>query len=298
VAGPTGPAKSAGRRDGRPAARPAADPKAAASGRTQTEERQPKSQGEPEASPGVQPVRTRPAPRTRRRRALLTGCALALALTGFGTWALYGSDWLLVERVSVTGQLKLTPEQVRDAARVPVGAPLPSVDTAAAERRLRTALPRLREARVVRSWPHGIAIDVTERKPELAMKRSGGEFVEVDADGVRFDVVPEQPNGVPLLAMEVGRSAASRHFGGERLRREAVRVAAALPESVAHATRTVRVRSYDSITLELTEGRTVLWGSGEQGHAKARSLTALMKAAGGARHFDVSVPSAPASAGS
>jgi cell division protein FtsQ len=297
VAGPTGPAKSAGRRDGRPAARPAADPTAAASGRTQTEERRPEPQAEPEGSPGARPVRSRPAPR-RRRRALLTACALALALTGAGTWVLYGSDWLLVERVSVTGHLKLTSKQVRDAARVPVGAPLPSVDTAAAESRLLAALPRLRAVRVVRSWPHGIAIDVTERKPELVMKRSGGEFVEVDAEGVRFDVVPQQPRGVPLLAMEVGRSAASRHFGAERLRREAVRVAAALPESVARATRTVRVRSYDSITLELTEGRTVLWGSGEQGRVKARSLTALMKAAGGARHFDVSVPSAPASAGS
>jgi cell division protein FtsQ len=60
----------------------------------------------------------------------------------------------------------------------------------------------------------------------------------------------------------------------------------------------VRVRSYDSITLELTGGRTVLWGSGEQEAAKAKSLTALMKAAEDAEHFDVSVPSAPASSGS
>nr|WP_246531373.1 FtsQ-type POTRA domain-containing protein [Streptomyces bathyalis] len=235
--------------------------------------------------------------RIHRLRALLVVLALALGLTGFGAWALYGSNWVLVERVSVSGNDVLTEKQVRDAARIPVGTPLLSVDRAAAERRLETSLPRLDEVRVVRAFPHGIGIEVTERKPELVMKHAG-KFAEVDVEGVRFDVVPEQPKGVPLLVMEVERSAGLRHFGKERLRREAVRVATSLPDSVSRDTRTVRVRSYDSITLELTGGRTVLWGSGEQGSAKAESVTALMKASKDARHFDVSVPSAPASSGS
>ncbi|WP_107097616.1 cell division protein FtsQ/DivIB [Streptomyces sp. WMMB 322] len=235
--------------------------------------------------------------RIRRLRALLVVFALLLGLAGFGAWALYGSNWVLVERVSVSGNKVLTEKQVSDAARIPVGTPLLSVDRAAAERRLTTSLPRLDEVRVVRAFPHGIGIEVTERKPELVMKH-GGKFVEVDAEGVRFDVVQEQPKGVPLLVMEVERSAGLRHFGKERLRREAVRAAAALPDSVRRDTRTVRMRSYDSITLELTGGRTVQWGSGERGGAKAESLTALMKASKGARHFDVSVPSAPASSGS
>lgn len=259
--------------------------------------------GQPaDADSGRPPSRSRGAwsrarVRTARLRALLVVFALALALTGFGAWALYGSNWVLVERVSVSGNKVLTKEQVRAVARIPVGTPLLSVDRAAVQHRLTSALRRLAEVRVVRAWPHGIGIEVTERKPELVM-RQAAKFVEVDAEGVRFDVVPEQPEGVPLLVMEVERSAGLRHFGMERLRREAVRVATSLPESVAHDTRTVRVRSYDSITLELTGGRTVLWGSGQQGSAKAESLTALMKASEDARHFDVSVPSAPASSGS
>ncbi|WP_419183809.1 cell division protein FtsQ/DivIB, partial [Streptomyces albidus (ex Kaewkla and Franco 2022)] len=232
-----------------------------------------------------------------RRRALSLVFALAALLGGFGVWALYGSNWLLVERVSVSGNEVLTEKQVRDAAGIPVGTPLLSVDRTAAERRLKARLPRLDNIDVVRAWPHGIGLKVIERKPELVMKRDGN-FVEVDDEGVRFAVVPKQPKGVPLLAMEVKRSASLRHFGSARLRREAVDVADSLPESVARDTRTVRVRSYDSVTLELTGGRTVLWGSGEQGAAKAKSLTALMKAAKGAEHFDVSVPSAPAASGS
>lgn len=258
-------------------------------------------QTRPRAGSGPhQPAGRERKPRLRLRlpgRVLLLALALTFLLGGFGTWALYGSNWATVERVSVSGTEVLTEEQVRAAARIPLGAPLLSVDRAAAERRLRGALPRVDSVDVVRAWPHGIGVKVTERKPELAMKEDGN-FVEVDDEGVRFAVVPKQPKGVPLLVMEVQRSAGLRHFGSERLRREAVSVAGSLPKSVARDTRTVRVRSYDSITLELTQGRTVLWGSGEQRAAKAKSLTALMKAAKDARHFDVSVPSAPAASGS
>ncbi len=75
-------------------------------------------------------------------------------------------------------------------------------------------------------------------------------------------------------------------------------MAGAVPESLASKTRSVKVRSYDAVSLELTDGRTVDWGSSEKGAQKARALTALMKAEPDARHFDVSVPSAPASSGS
>ncbi|MFC4497474.1 cell division protein FtsQ/DivIB [Streptomyces ovatisporus] len=255
----------------------------------------------PRADSGPRPAAERDRrPRLRLRlpgRLLLLALVLTLVLGGFGAWALYGSDWVTVERVSVSGNEVLTEKQVRTAARIPVGAPLLSVDRAAAERRLRSRLPRLDTVDVVRAWPHGIGVKVTERKPELAMKEDGN-FVEVDDEGVRFAVVPKQPKDVPLLAMEVQGSAGLRHFGSERLRREAVSVAGSLPKSVARNTRTVRVRSYDSITLELTGGRTVLWGSGEHRAAKAKSLAALLKAAKDARHFDVSVPSAPAASGS
>jgi cell division protein FtsQ len=80
--------------------------------------------------------------------------------------------------------------------------------------------------------------------------------------------------------------------------REAVTAVGDIPAAVARDTQVVKVGSYDSISLELKGGRTVEWGSSEKGAAKARTLTALMKAAPEARHFDVSVPTAPASSGS
>lgn len=237
----------------------------------------------------------------RRLRVMVVSALAALLLGAGAVWLLYGSPWLRVERVTVSGTGVLTPAQVREAADVPVGAPLISVDTDVIEARLRRKLPRIDAVDVVRSWPHGIGLKVTERTPVLVVEK-GGNFVEVDDEGVRFATVSQPPKSVPTLELTVSSSgsatASLRRFGEDRLVREAVRVAGRIPAAVARDTRVVKVRSYDDISLELSGGRTVSWGSSEKGAAKARTLTALMKAAPGARHFDVSVPTAPASAGS
>ncbi|MER6527484.1 FtsQ-type POTRA domain-containing protein [Streptomyces sp. NPDC001508] len=254
-------------------------------------ERQQESSGPPPA---------RRSSRPRLRTIVILAVATVLLASG-SVWLLYGSPWLRAERVSVSGTGVLTPAQVRSAAAVPVGAPLMSIDADAIEARLRRKLPRIDSVDVVRSWPHGIGVKVTERTAVLVM-RKGGEFVEVDDDGVRFATVPQAPKGVPVLELAISRpgtaAAGLRRFGTDGLVREAVRIAADIPPAVAHTTRTLKVRSYDNISLELSGGRTVLWGSAENGPAKARTLTALMKAAPDARHFDVTVPTAPASSGS
>ncbi|MFI6488131.1 cell division protein FtsQ/DivIB [Streptomyces sp. NPDC050564] len=235
--------------------------------------------------------------RLRRLRVLIILLIAAVLGGAASFWVLYGSQWLRVERVSASGMRVLTAEQVREAADVPVGSPLISVDTDAIEERLRQKLPRIDSVDVVRSWPHEIGLKVTERTPVLIVEK-GAKFVEVDAKGVRFATVSDAPKGVLTLELAVSRSVGLRRFGTDRLVREAVRVAGDIPAAVARDTRTLKVRSYDSISLELKGGRTVEWGSGEKGRAKARTLTALMKAAPGARHFDVSAPTAPASSGS
>ncbi|TVL90886.1 cell division protein FtsQ/DivIB [Streptomyces sp. SAJ15] len=256
--------------------------------------------GDRKASPsGPRPrvLRARRRLRLPRRRTLvLTGVAAVLLGAGV-VWALYGSDWLRAERVKVSGTDVLSSHQVREAADVPLGSPMVSLDTAAIERRLRKRLPRIDAVEVERSWPHTISLKVIERRPEAVIK-SGGKFIEVDAKGVRFATVGRAPKGVPRLEMDIRRSPGSRRFGADRLRREAMRAASRLPAAVDRDTRVIRVRSYDSITLELTGGRTVVWGSGERGAAKADALTALMKAAPDAKRFDVSAPSAPAVADS
>ncbi|MEN3583598.1 FtsQ-type POTRA domain-containing protein [Streptomyces sp. ZYX-F-203] len=245
-------------------------------------------------TPGTSGPARRPRLRGRFRRIVILGLpSVLLAASG---WSLYGSDWFRVERVSVEGARVLTDDAIRDVAGVPLGDPLVSVDTDAAAERLRRELPRIDTVDVRRSWPGEIVLAVVERTPVLVVAE-GDAFVEVDDDGVRYATVARAPSGVPLLDLSP-RSTASGRFGEDRLAREAVLVAQEIPDEVARGARTVEVRSLDEITLELSDGRTVLWGSGERGADKARALTALMEAAPDARHFDVSAPSAPASSGS
>ncbi|MEU6626397.1 FtsQ-type POTRA domain-containing protein [Streptomyces litmocidini] len=253
-----------------------------------------KSKGSSERPSGARTRNHRfrvPAPRL-----LLVALGL-VALVAGGVWALYGSTWFRVEHVKTSGTRVLTPAEVEAVAAVPMGAPLVSVDTDGIEARLRQRLPRIESIDVVRSWPHGIGLKVTERQPALLIEK-GGKFIEVDSTGMRFATVDTAPRGVPRLVLDSAASPSLRRFGADRLLREAVRVRGELPPEVARDTRVVRITSYDSVTLELTGGRTVFWGSGEHGPVKARVLTALMKASPKAGHFDVSAPTAPASSGS
>lgn len=243
----------------------------------------------PARPPHIGPQKSR---LTGRIRLILA--AAGLVLTAAATvWVLYGSSWLRLEQVTITGTDVLTRTDVEAAADAPAGDPLISVDTGAIADRLRQKLPRIDSVDVVRSWPHGIGLKVTERKPVLLVEK-GKKFIEVDAKGVRFATVDKAPPHVPLLELTPDRSASLRRFGSDRLVREAVRIAGDIPGKVARETESVRVTSYDSAVLELTRGRTVMWGSSEEGPVKARVLTALMKASPKAGHFDVSAPTAPA----
>ncbi|MFD3515079.1 cell division protein FtsQ/DivIB [Streptomyces sp. NPDC058657] len=258
-----------------------------------TRERGTRTPSGPATPRAPRPGRRGGFPRIPVGRPVVLLLALAVLLAGGGVWALYGSPWLRVEKVRATGTRVLTPEAVLAAADVPTGVPMISVDSGAIEDRLRKELPRIDTIDVVRSWPHGIGLKVTERKPVLLIGK-GADFVEVDRRGVRFATVRKAPVGVPRLEMAAQRSPSLRRFGEQRLLDAAVRVTGELDPAVARNLTTVKVTSFDSITLELTRDRSVFWGSGEDNAGKSRALLALMKAVPDAGHFDVSAPSAPA----
>lgn len=252
-------------------------------------------------SPRARRLPRLPRPSRPRRRRTLVLLAVALLLLGGGVpWVLYGSDWLRVERVTVSwregGPRHLTARQVLTAAAVPVGEPMISLDRGAVRERVLDSLPRVADVEVVRAWPHGVSLKVTERQAMVVMRTADG-YVEVDAAGVPFAEVAKVPAGVPLLELDVADSPSLRRFDEERVRQGAVAVVAALPESLRRQVRVVSATSYDAVTLRLRDDRTVRWGSPEQSVAKAETLTRLMQAADDATHYDVSVPSAPAYVG-
>lgn len=208
---------------------------------------------------------------------------LGTALAVSGWWALWRSDWFLVERVVVAGVEERWEEPVRAAAAVPMSRPLVEVDVDGTQRSVEE-VGIVREVRVVRSWPTTITIEVTPRVPVLAAQQPGGDVAIVDEEGVTIELVPTVPDGLPTVRA-AGESGAS-----PQAYRSAWRIMSALPDGLLSQVTTATVSSADLVTLDLGE-RTVVWGGPEEADLKASVVEALLGS--GAQYVDVSAPRSP-----
>jgi len=218
--------------------------------------------------------------RLRRLRPFLYA-ALVLVLVGVGVWLLLFSPVVTVRDVSVKGNTTVSGVRVRAVAKAPLGRQLARVDLGAIQARVET-LAAVRSVSVSRSWPHTIAIAITERTPVAVVDRGGG-LQAVDKDGVLFGRYPSKPDDLPLLrtAPDVKSEALA----------EAARVVTSLRSDIAAKLDRVDVETVDQITLRLSDGRTVMWGSADQSDQKAAVLAVLLEQK--AQHIDVSVPGRP-----
>lgn len=215
--------------------------------------------------------------RLRRWRPFLIagGAVLVIVLVG---WLLYFSSFVTVRSVDVSGNTTLSAARIERIAEVPVGRQLVRVNLDAIRQRV-ASIPAVASVAVSRSWPHGIAIEVTERVP-IAVELRSGRRVMLDADGKEF---PGRAQGLPLVEVPADVSAAALV--------EAARVVRALRADVAAEVERVEVETVDKISLKLKNGVVVTWGSAEDSENKAQVLGILLKK--GVRAIDVSVPGRP-----
>jgi len=213
-------------------------------------------------------------------RYVLAGVA-ALALVVGGLYLVYFSDTLSVQGVEVEGEQTLTDEQVREVADVPMGGPLATVDLDRIAYRVRS-LAVVKSAEVTRKWPHDVLIEIVERQP-VAVVDIAGELHSLDEDGVVFGTYRRPPDGLPRVKAQSG-------VDSEALA-EGAAVVSALPPEIAAKVDFAEVVTVDRITLQLRDGRQVVWGSAEQSDEKAAVLQAMLKHQ--AQVYDVSVPGQP-----
>jgi cell division protein FtsQ len=242
--------------------------------------------------PPVTPLRPRRRRARRRadpRRQLLTVLAVVVLVAALAAWVLLGSSLLAVRTVRVDGAVGLSPEQVVEVAGVASGTPLLRVDTTAAAARV-AQLPQVASVEVTRGWPSTVVVTLHERSP-VAVVTDGGTRRLVDATGVVFETITGATTAgvVPLDVARPGPDDAATTA--------ALGALTALPGDVRAEVTGVSAHTADDVTLTLTDGRSVLWGSAAQTERKAQVLGALLAqvesgALDPARTFDVSTPDA------
>jgi cell division protein FtsQ len=216
------------------------------------------------------------------RRRLILG-ALAVVLVGAVlAWLVAFSSVFGVRTIRVNGTHVLTVAAVRNAAHIEHGTPLIRLDTAAVARRVE-ALPDVASASVSVSYPSTVVITVRERLP-VGYVETGGAYRLVDRTGDQYRRVGTRPRLLPKFVVPSGVSA--RTTGGA-----VATVAADLPAALLRRVASIQALDPAAITLVLTDGRIVRWGSVERSADKARILPTLLSRPG--RQFDVTDPDQP-----
>ena len=210
---------------------------------------------------------------------------VAVAIMATLAWALLGSRLLIVRSVQVTGTGPLVSRaEVLRVARVPRGLPLIRVNAAAVAARVEQ-IQQVQSATVSRSWPSTVTISVLPRTAVFAVASASG-YALVDAFGVTVRQSASRPPALPLLTVGAPGAAPPGSLRGSQAVLAAARVLRELPPTVVHQVRLVLAASASAVSVRLTDGIVVVWGSPRRGAEKARELLLLMRTH--ARYYDLS----------
>jgi cell division protein FtsQ len=222
-------------------------------------------------------------PRRFRQRLAVLLVLAGIGIAGGVAWALLDSSMFAVRSVVVTGTRLVPESEVLAVAGVRSGTPLIRVSTAQVAARVLT-IRQVLGVQVTKSWPDRVVIAVRERISALAVALPSGGFDLIDANGVVVQSAALRPPGLPLYTT----TAAASSLRGDPDVSAAAAVLGELPASLRSLVTSVTVPSPDQVTLILSSGVTVLWGSADDAAAKAKELAILMQTH--ARSYDVSSP--------
>lgn len=228
------------------------------------------------------------SPKRKLRRRLLIGGATAVVLFAGLLAVLVFSPVLAVQTVSVSGT-DLTPKAQVETALEPLkGKPLPQVSDKEV-RALLSGFPAVHDVAVEAKPPSELGIKVIEHPP-VALLETGKKFALVNSDGKRLATVGKRTD-VELPLIDDSTAADDREIF-----RTLTTVLGALPQDVLAELEHASAKSVDSVQLQLTNGKKVIWGNADQLDLKAKVFEVLLKAEepeGGITVYDVSTPTRP-----
>lgn len=216
--------------------------------------------------------------RSRRRRLIWLGALGAVVLLIGGSVAAAYSPLFAVEKVTVIGASTLDPAAVEAALADQIGTPLALISDSDVKAAL-IAFPLIETYALEAKPPHDLTLRVVERTP-IGVIESDAGFTLVDAAGVGLSTTPERPEGQPLI--HVDGDVESDAFESVGL------VVRSLPADVRATVSEVSASTLDDVTLKLSTGLTVVWGSADESVLKSKSLSSVLAVKPDARTVDVS----------
>ena len=127
-----------------------------------------------------------------RRRLIWVGIGVVVILLAVAAVAVVASPIFDVRTVTVQGATYTDREVLESIIDSLEGEPVLLVDTEAIENQLE-AVPWVENARVRTDFPHGVFIDIRERRPVASFRGSDERFRVIDVQGRVLDVIDGQP---------------------------------------------------------------------------------------------------------
>jgi len=218
--------------------------------------------------------------RSRRRRIIWLSSIGAIVLLIGGSVAAAYSPLFAVEKITVVGATSLDPAVIEAALGDQLGTPLALVDSSEVKAAL-LAFPLIETYSLEARPPHDLTLRIVERTP-IGVLRSEAGYTLVDAAGVALSTTADQPAGQPLIGVDGGTDSAAFRSAGLVVR--------SLPAEVRAALTGVSATTADDVTLTLSTGMKVVWGSAEDSGLKAVALSAALVSNPEAASIDVTSP--------
>jgi|GEM_PF-1389587 len=233
-----------------------------------------------------------PEHRKARRRRALWVTTISVLLLFLGGWAvLYFSPILAIEEISHEGLDLVAESEAEERTAVLIDTPLPQVNDGNVTE-LFADTPAVDDVTLRAEPPHGLVVIVNEHTP-VAMSPRGKQYVVFSEAGKELAEIPSkkaQEFDLPVVA-------SASDVADQEIFDSITQVLGTLPDDLRDQVRAASGASIDSIELELSSGKTVMWGNTEHADKKVRVLEALLgldkEQAAKISEYDVSAPDFP-----
>jgi cell division protein FtsQ len=218
----------------------------------------------------------------RRRAGYLLMLFIALVLAGWGLQRLGRSDAFSLDKIEVTGTRHHTPERIEALAGLDAkGLTLLSINAGAIERRLERD-PWIADAKVRRSFPHGLVISLKERNPAVIVDGGGDQLWVVSDDGTWLSKRSAEDTGlvlvrdVPKFSPQLGQRAVEPEVIN------AVKVVTSLSRELRSKVELVSAPSVDETALRTTDDIEIFVGQAVRMSEKDRLIREILRQQKGA----------------